>query len=89
MLKGTIEPKEVRLYSDEEVRTTLRGFVNQYPTQQEAAAALGIKPAYLSDILGKRRGVSDNVARRLGFVPTSLPWEGIESEHSVAKEESE
>jgi hypothetical protein len=78
MLKGRIEPQDVRLYSDEEVRAALRDFVSSHSTQQEAAAALSIKPAYLSDILGKRRGISDNVARRLGFVPTSLPWEGIE-----------
>jgi hypothetical protein len=80
MLKGRIEPQEVSLYSDEEVRAALRDFVSSHPTQQEAAGALGIKPAYLSDILGKRRGVSDNVARRLGFVPTSLPWEGARNE---------
>lgn len=78
MLKGRIEPQEVRLYSDEEVRTALRDFVSSHPTQQAAAAALAIKPAYLSDILSRRRGVSDNVARRLGFMPTTLPWEGIE-----------
>jgi hypothetical protein len=41
--------------------------VDKHPNRTEAARALGIKPAYLSDLLTGRRGFSDNVLFALGL----------------------
>ncbi len=46
---------------------TLRAFVANYPTQRQAAAALGISPVYLSDILNERRDFSNTVLEKLGL----------------------
>ncbi len=45
----------------------LRAFVATHPTQRQAAAALGISPTYLGDILNERRDVSDTVLSKLGL----------------------
>lgn len=45
----------------------LRKFVAAHQTQTAAAKALAISPAYLSDILAGKRGLSEPVAKRLGF----------------------
>jgi hypothetical protein len=45
----------------------LRQFVATHPTQVVAAAALGIKPAYLSDILNERRDFSETILAKLGL----------------------
>lgn len=45
----------------------LRQFVSTHPSQLAAAAALGISPTYLSDMLNKRRDVSARVLAKLGL----------------------
>lgn len=45
----------------------LRAFVGRYPTQREAAAALNIHEAYLSDLLRGRRDASPRILERLGL----------------------
>ncbi len=45
----------------------LKRFVAAHPSQREAASALGIKPAYLSDLLNKRREFSDRMLGELGL----------------------
>lgn len=45
----------------------LHRFVEKYPTQKEAAKALGIKPAYLSDLVNMRRDLSDTILIKLGL----------------------
>jgi plasmid maintenance system antidote protein VapI len=36
-------------------------------SRKQAAITLGISPQYLSDILAERRGVSDNLAAKVGW----------------------
>lgn len=45
----------------------LKRFVEAHPSQKEAASALGIKPAYLSDLLNRRRDFSDRMLESLGL----------------------
>jgi transcriptional regulator with XRE-family HTH domain len=45
----------------------LRAFAEQYETQEEAARALGISGAYLSDLLRNRRTWSDAMLEKLGL----------------------
>ncbi len=45
----------------------LKQFVAEHNTQAEAAEALGIKQAYLSDMLSLRRNISDNILAKLGL----------------------
>lgn len=45
----------------------LHKFVEKYPTQKDAAKALGIKPAYLSDLVNMRRDLSDTILTKLGL----------------------
>ena len=45
----------------------LRAFVAKYPLQKEAAAALGISPNYLSDLLLGRRDFSKTILTALGL----------------------
>lgn len=45
----------------------LQAFVDKYPTQREAAAALKISGAYLSDLLNGRREFSDAILERLAL----------------------
>jgi addiction module HigA family antidote len=40
----------------------------RYRTQREAAAVLGVSPAYLGDVLADRRGISAELAVRLSRV---------------------
>jgi transcriptional regulator with XRE-family HTH domain len=51
-------------------RQRLRKVVARYPTQQDAAAALGIAPSYLSDMLAGKRNVSDRILAWIGLRPT-------------------
>ena len=46
---------------------TLRQFVGEYQNQKAAAKALGIKPAYLSDLLNQRRGFSQRILDAIGL----------------------
>jgi transcriptional regulator with XRE-family HTH domain len=48
-------------------KTVLRAFVRYHLTQRDAAAALGISPAYLSDLLRGQRTFSARVLARLGL----------------------
>ena len=45
----------------------LRAFVKQHGTQRQAAVALEISTAYLSDILNGRRDFSDEILAKLGL----------------------
>lgn len=45
----------------------LKRFVAAHPSQAAAASALGIKPAYLSDLLNKRRDFSERMLESLGL----------------------
>lgn len=45
----------------------LHKFVEKYPTQKEAATALGISPAYLNDLVNMRRDLSSKMLARLGL----------------------
>ena len=47
--------------------TELKVFVAQYPTQQAAAAALGVSPPMMVDLLRGRRGFSERMLARLGL----------------------
>jgi plasmid maintenance system antidote protein VapI len=46
----------------------LMGLVEQKGSRRAAALSLKITPQYLNDMLHGRRGVSVNMARKLGFV---------------------
>ena len=48
-------------------RVALQSFTDQYPTQKDAALALRVSPAYLSDMLAGRRDVSRRVLAQLGL----------------------
>lgn len=48
----------------------LCAFVRSFPQQKDAAEALGIGQAYLSDMLRGRRYISDDVLRQLGLRKT-------------------
>lgn len=50
--------------------TELRAFVARYRLQKEAAAALGISPNYLSDLLLGRRDLSETLLRALNLRAT-------------------
>lgn len=45
----------------------LASFLERYPTQNDAAKALGIAAPYLSDLLHGHRGFSDRILKRLGL----------------------
>jgi transcriptional regulator with XRE-family HTH domain len=47
--------------------SAIRRFIKAQTTQRQAAAALGISPGYLSDILKGRRIAPDAVLDRLGL----------------------
>lgn len=52
---------------DVNARRVLREFVSRYLSQKDAAAALGISEAYLSDLLAKRRNCGPKVLLKLGL----------------------
>lgn len=45
----------------------LQKFVRKYPTQKDAAFALGITQAYLSDLINMRRDLSAPLLKKLGL----------------------
>lgn len=47
--------------------TRLHEFVGRFETQKDAAAALGITPAYLSDLVNMRRELSARILSQLGL----------------------
>ena len=42
-------------------------FVGHFDTQKDAAKALGVTPAYLSDLVNVRRDLSENILKKLGL----------------------
>jgi len=77
MLRGTIQPteaKEVVLLSEEEAREAFRTWVAARGTQKAAAAELGVTPQHVCDILWGRRGLSEEMAAKVGLTPSFLPW---------------
>lgn len=62
-------------YSEEEVRQHLRAYVEEAGSQTEAAKGLGISTAYLSDILHGHRGISAEIAGKLGFVKKTFYYQ--------------
>lgn len=56
-----------RGYSASYVISHLRGLISTYESQAACAKALGISPAYLSDILQLRRDPGPTVLKALGF----------------------
>jgi len=45
----------------------LYAFVKRYPRQLDAARALEISPAYLSDLVNGRRDITDGILAKLGL----------------------
>lgn len=48
-------------------------FVDQFDTQKAAAKALGMTPAYLSDLVNCRRDLSVKVLKKLGLKRAIVP----------------
>ncbi len=48
-------------------------FVDQFDTQKAAAKALGVTPAYLSDLVNLRRDLSEKILRKLGLKRAVVP----------------
>ena len=55
-------------YSVEEVKSQLEAYVAECVTQAEAARALGISDAYMSDLILGQRKISAAIAAKLGFI---------------------
>lgn len=51
----------------DEARELLSQMVDEKGSQSAVAKWLGVSDAYLSDILNGNRGVSDDIARKLGY----------------------
>lgn len=47
--------------------------VREYKTQKDAAKALGISPAYLSDLVNGRRDVPTKILAKLGLRKAVVP----------------
>lgn len=45
----------------------LKAYCDRWQTQREAAARLGISPAYLSDLLNNRRDLTDGILAKIGL----------------------
>jgi len=45
----------------------LQAIVREHGSQKDAASALGIKPAYLNDLINQRRKFSRRVLEKLGL----------------------
>ena len=45
----------------------LRAFVARFTSQADAAKALGVSAVYVSDLLNRRRDVSNNILAKLGL----------------------
>lgn len=55
------------IVSQEDMHAKLLEYVRQYSSQNDAAIALGVSAAYLSDVIRKNRPISDKVASHLGY----------------------
>jgi hypothetical protein len=60
------------------VLETLKEIVHDAGSQKKVAEDLGISAPYLHDILEGKRDVSDNIARKLGFLRAPTQWVLIE-----------
>lgn len=61
-------------YSDEDVRASIATQAQLEGSQSALAKALGVSPAYLSDVLNGHRGISDAFAAKIGYRRVS-GWE--------------
>jgi hypothetical protein len=61
------QQREHRIVSQVELRTLLAEFVSGFRTQGEAAVALGVSDAFLSQMLTGVREVSTGIAGQLGW----------------------
>ena len=61
-----------RTYNASQITAILKGMVKR-TSFRRTAAELGVTAPYISDILKRRRGLSENVARAMGFEPISSP----------------
>jgi DNA-binding transcriptional regulator YdaS (Cro superfamily) len=52
---------------DIDPKAWLRALVGRHGTQKAAAKALGVSPAYLSDMLMGRRDISERILAKLGL----------------------
>lgn len=57
----------MKTISREEAIKIISAMVRAKGSQVKAAKELDISPAYLGDIIGGRRMISDSVARKLGY----------------------
>lgn len=55
-----------------EIVEVLRAKASEYPTQKQAARAMGISEQYLSDMLAGYRSVGPTVAASLGYWRTAV-----------------
>lgn len=62
-----VQPDAFFKYSTSYVLSHLRGLISTYSSQAACAKALGISPAYLSDILKLNRDPGPSVLKALGF----------------------
>ena len=53
--------------STDEARKLIEDMVDAAGSQRKVARSLGITDSYLSDILNRRRGISEEVAKKLGY----------------------
>lgn len=61
--------------TNDQALVLLRERIAAYKTQAQSAAALGVSPAHLSDILNGHREISPKLARALGLrkIPAFAP----------------
>ena len=57
---------QLKTYTDREVLMALR-VATRGISVRKAAESFGVSGAYVHDILHMRRGISENIAKRLGF----------------------
>ncbi len=51
----------------EEIRQMMAEYVSKFPTKKEAAAAIGICPAYLTGMLNGYESMTDRIAEHFGY----------------------
>lgn len=66
--------------TNEEMKQILWDMVAERGSQSAVASILKITPAYLSDILNGNRGISNEVAKKIGYFKKTVyePIDGIE-----------
>jgi plasmid maintenance system antidote protein VapI len=53
--------------TESEMYQNFKAKIEAYPSQKEAAKALGFSSQHISDVLNKRREISALMAKRLGY----------------------